>query len=121
MEKGVRVEFINNSDLRSENLISGGGRPLIMPQRKNTIRIILWNKPHTLSHFRYYRVPLAILHKQMMDWRPQGLKDLFIVGYADRFTYYTTLFGIGIATLGIIGIIAAIVQTIVAFLALNAS
>jgi len=60
--------------------------------------------------FNYYRPHLALLQKEMSEWKPQRLRDLLTPGYKDRFWWYTTW---GAITLGTISIITSIVQTII--------
>jgi len=54
---------------------------------------------------------VANIHEEMQSWRPRKLRDVFIPGYSDRFTYYTQMFALVIAVLGLIGIALMVVQT----------
>jgi hypothetical protein len=97
------------------------------PAAEDKIRIMRWYDPTVrgegplLSHFEYYRPHLALLMKQMSTWKPQRRGDLLKVGYNDRFTYYSTMFGVGIGILGLAGVISTIIGTVVAWLALKKS
>jgi len=62
------------------------------------------------ENFNYYRPHLALLQKEMYEWKPQRLRDLFTPGYKDRFWWYTTW---GAITLGTISIITSIVQIVI--------
>ena len=47
----------------------------------------------------------------MKAWRALTFKHLFKPGYNDRFTYYTQMFALTIAIIGLLGLILSVVQT----------
>jgi len=47
----------------------------------------------------------------MRAWRPRRKRDLFKLGYDHRFVYYTQLFAIFIALVGVSGVVLSTVQT----------
>jgi hypothetical protein len=55
----------------------------------------------------------------MRNWRPRRVHELFRPGYGDRFIYYTQLFALLIAVVGIVGVVLSIVQTAYAGIAAN--
>jgi hypothetical protein len=55
----------------------------------------------------------------MRAWRPQSLRHLFKPGYKDRFTYYTQMFALFIAGLGLVGVILSMIQTAYAIVAVK--
>jgi hypothetical protein len=123
-EKDIRVDFVKSFDL-VESGEDSTHSPI--PADEGTIRIINWYDPVArgeaplLSHFEYYRPHLALLMKQMNEWKPQRRGDLLQPGYHDRFTYYSTMFGVWVGVLGLVGVISTIIGTVVAWLALNKS
>jgi hypothetical protein len=55
-----------------------------------------------------------------IEWRigvSKSVRDLAKPGYGDRFTYYTQLFALFIAAVGVVGVILSIVQTAYAAIA----
>jgi hypothetical protein len=94
------------------------------PDRRK-IWIINWkhrafrNEGPTLTHFRYYRPRLLLLRKQMSEWKPRKKRDLLIPGYNDRFIFYSTMFGLGVALLGVAGVISSIISTVLTWLTYN--
>ena len=72
-----------------------------------------------LIDFRHYRAQLTSLQKQMENWKPHSAKELMTRGYWDGFTWFSTVFGLVIAALGVIGIVTSIMQTVVAFISLS--
>jgi hypothetical protein len=72
-----------------------------------------------LSDFDYFRPHFELLIKQMNTWKPERKGDLLQPGYTDRLTYFSTIFGIGIGILGLIGVISTIIGTIIAWLTYN--
>jgi len=54
---------------------------------------------------------LEALQRQMRDWRPRRIRQVFNPGYGDRFTWYTQMFALLIAVLGALGLFFSIVQT----------
>jgi len=118
-QQNMRVDFVI-----SFNFIKDSVRAPT-PADEDKIRIMKWYDPGVrgegplLGHFEYYRPHLALLMKQMSEWKPQRRGDLLQVGYNDRFTYYSTIFGVSIAVLGLAGVISTIIGTVVAWLALN--
>jgi H+/Cl- antiporter ClcA len=62
------------------------------------------------SHFEHYCGHLAVLQKQMADWKPQKAGELFQPGYRDRFSWYTWI-SIIFALLGVLVIATSILQT----------
>jgi hypothetical protein len=64
-----------------------------------------------LNSFKYFGGRLKTVHEEMQAWRPQSLGHLFKPGYKDSFTYYTQMFALFIAGLGLLGVILSIIQT----------
>jgi hypothetical protein len=63
------------------------------------------------SHFEHYCGHLlAVLQKQMADWKPQKAHESFQPGYRDRFSWYTTWVSIIFAFLGVLVIATSILQ-----------
>lgn len=54
---------------------------------------------------------LALIRLRMERWRPRRISDLLKPGYGDRFNYYTQLFALFIALIGVIGVTVSIIQT----------
>jgi hypothetical protein len=91
---------------------------------KRTVNIWTWDnqlEKATLEHFRFYTPHLAVLQAQMSDWKPRTFRDLFVPGYKDRFTWFTAFFGLGIGIIGILSLVASIIQIAIAVVALKAS
>jgi hypothetical protein len=99
--------------------------------QKKSVRIAKWDRrpflhryrsgsPH-LEQFQHYRFHLASLQRQMNEWKPQTVRELFIPGYKDRFAWWTTIFAASIGLFGKIGLVASIIQTVVAFQSYNVS
>jgi hypothetical protein len=62
------------------------------------------------SHFDYYAGHLAVVKKQMLDWRPRTLREMYKRGYADRFSWYVSWVSLTFAALGIIAVVTSIMQ-----------
>jgi hypothetical protein len=77
--------------------------------------------PPSIEDFVLFGGRLEALHRQMRDWRPRRVKNLRRPGYGDRFTYYTQCFALGIAVIGLIGLVSSILQTAYAIKAYNDS
>jgi hypothetical protein len=100
------------------------GRYDIPPKEpdKRKIWIINWknrtfrNEGPTLNHFRHYRPRLLLLRKQMSEWKPRQKRDLLTPGYNDRFIFYSTIFALGFALIGLVGVISSIISTVLAWL-----
>jgi hypothetical protein len=94
------------------------------PDRRK-VRVINWkdrvfrSEVPTLAHFRYYRPRLLSLQKQMSEWRPKRMQDLLTPGYNDRFTFYSTMFALGVGLLGLVGVISSIISTVLTGLTYN--
>ena len=67
--------------------------------------------PPIPSDFRFFKERLAFLNKEMRDDQPRGYFEVFRPGYTDRFTWYTQMFALIIAFLGILNVILSVVQT----------
>jgi len=63
------------------------------------------------THFDFYCGHLAVLQKQMADWKPQKITELLQPGYRDRFSWYTTWVSIFFAFWGVLVIATSILQT----------
>lgn len=68
--------------------------------------------PPVPSDFRFFGPRLELLHKQMLADQPRGYLDVLRPGYTDRFTWYTQMFAMFIAFLGILNLILSICQTV---------
>jgi len=80
-------------------------------KKENLVYLAMWGSSRPMyEDFHYYRPHLALLQKEMSEWKPQRLGDLFAPGYKDRFWWYTTW---GAITLGTMSIITSIVQIII--------
>ena len=69
--------------------------------------------------FPFLAQRLANIQERMRNWRPRRIHELFRPGYGDRFAYYTQLFALLIAVVGITGVVLSIVQTAYAGIATN--
>jgi hypothetical protein len=65
-----------------------------------------------MTDFRIFGGRLQELKRHMDLQQSRKLRDLFKPGYGDRFTWYTQMFALVIAVIGIIGLCLAIVQTV---------
>ena len=74
-----------------------------------------------LADFSRYRGNLATLLHELEEWKPYTFLQLFKRGYKDRFTWYTAIFGIIIALLGITSIVTSIISTNLAYRSLHAT
>jgi hypothetical protein len=63
------------------------------------------------NDFRYFGGRLRTIHEEMQAWRPQSFRHLFKPAYKDRFSYYTQMFALFIAVIGLVGIVLSIIQT----------
>lgn len=106
------IIFVKNEKLEAANR-GASNQCLDGANTPNSIRIVEWDEGRapTLAHFIYLRVRLATLREQMLEWKPEGFKDILTPGYADRFTFYTTLFGLFVGLLGGMGIALSFIQT----------
>jgi hypothetical protein len=64
-----------------------------------------------MTDFHIFGARLQELKRQMDLEQSRTLGDLFKPGYGDRFTWYTQMFALAIAVIGIIGLV---VQTVYA-------
>ena len=83
---------------------------------KPQINILEWDfnrSGPSLDDFHYFRPHLALLEKQMMDWKPLTVRDLFIPGYKDRFTWYTAYFGLFIGLFALLSLVLSAAQLVV--------
>jgi hypothetical protein len=74
-----------------------------------------------LNAFQLYRGHFALIDRQMHNWKPEKKSDLLQPGYKDRFTWYTTIFALGIGMLGIVSIITSIISAATGIVQMNAS
>jgi len=74
-----------------------------------------------LRNFQQYRGHFALLHQQMLNWKPEKRSDLFQPGYKDRFLWYSTIFGGVIALLGLVSIITSIISAATGIVQMNAA
>ena len=98
-KKTVEVRFIDYKKLAG--LGRGDGWKWKKPHY-NTMNIVEWDEGRspTLTHFPYFKTRLATLLREMNEWRPENVSDLWIPAYSDRFIFYTTIFGSLVAILG---------------------
>jgi hypothetical protein len=68
--------------------------------------------PPVPGDFRFFGRRLELLHKQMLADQPRGYLDVLRPGYTDRFTWYTQMFALFIAFLGILNLVLSICQTV---------
>jgi hypothetical protein len=68
------------------------------------------NIPLQLEDFPFYQHRLSLIQQKMEDWRPQKVTELWTRGYRDPLTYYTFVTGIFFGILGILGLVAGILQ-----------
>jgi hypothetical protein len=97
-----------------ENFSLGGGVRAVEFRNIFYDSLLLGNIPR-LEDFQLMRRRLYELQKQMNDWRPQGVRDLFKKGYKDPLTWYGFIFAISFGLIGILGLAVAIVQTAATF------
>ena len=114
--EGVNVEFIRPVDL---DMLVYHGVDRFENRRNEGVKIIIWDKSPMLSHFQHYRLHLALLQKQMMEWKPKTAVDLLNPGYSDRFIWWTTMFLTTIALLNLASVVTSIIQTVVSLQASN--
>lgn len=62
------------------------------------------------THFNHFRGHFAVLKKQMGEWKPTSVGELFQAGYQDRFSWYVTWITISFGVLGVIAVITSIMQ-----------
>lgn len=74
-----------------------------------------WGNIPRLEDFVLMRPRLSELHREMNDWRPQGVGDLFRRGYKDPLTWYGFIFAVFVGLIGIMSLAVSIVQTVKAF------
>jgi hypothetical protein len=67
--------------------------------------------PPSLDDFRLFGGRLERIQREMHNWRPRRLRDLLRPGYGDRFMWYTQMFALGIAGIGIFVLFLSIIQT----------
>jgi hypothetical protein len=84
---------------------------------KLQINILEWDRRPSLDDFQYFRPHIALLEKQMMDWKPLTIRDLFIPGYKDRFTWYTAYFGLFIGLFALFSLLLSAAQLAVMVIA----
>jgi hypothetical protein len=72
-----------------------------------------------LDSFKYFGRRLRTIHEEMQAWRPQSLRHLFKPAYKDRFSYYTQMFALFIAGIGLLGVILSMIQTAYAIVAVR--
>jgi hypothetical protein len=94
---------------------SNRGYRAIEPRSSITFQINIWewdpNRNHpSLDDFHYFRPHMALLEKQMMEWKPITVRDLFIPAYKDRFTWYTAYFGLFIGLFALLSIFLSAAQ-----------
>jgi hypothetical protein len=86
------------------------------------LRVISWkdsslryfgarSNPPSVDDFILLGGRLEALQRQMRDWRPRRIRQVFNPGYGDRFTWYIQMFALLIAVLGTLGLFFSIVQT----------
>jgi hypothetical protein len=61
--------------------------------------------------FTFFGGRLETIHNEMQTWRPQSLRHLLKPGYKDRFSYYTQMFALFIAVIGLVSVVLSIIQT----------
>lgn len=70
------------------------------------------SRPPIPSDFQYFGPRLELLYKHMLADQPRTYLDVFRPGYTDRFTWYTQMFAMLIAFLGVLNVILSLVQTV---------
>jgi hypothetical protein len=103
----------------SENL-----RPYYVDNRANCIQVFSWKAndpslknfgssrtPPSMTDFHIFGGRLQELKRQMDLEQSRRMRDLFKPGYGDRFTWYTQMFALALAIIGIVGLFLAVVQT----------
>jgi len=68
------------------------------------------NIPLQLEDFQFFQGRLRLIQQKMDDWRPQRVRELWKRGYRDPLTYYTFVTAIFFGVLGIVGLVASIIQ-----------
>ena len=74
-----------------------------------------WGNIPRLEDFVLLRPRLFELQREMNDWRPQKVADLFKRGYKDPLTWYGFWFATIVGSLGILSVTISIMQTVKQF------
>jgi hypothetical protein len=75
-----------------------------------------WGNIPRLEDFNLLRPRLHELQREMIEWRPQSVADLFRRGYKDPLTWYGFWFAGFVGVVGTLGLAVSIVQTVATFL-----
>jgi hypothetical protein len=109
----------------SDRMLSNNANAKTKNETENKLVIGQWRlwfeDTPSVAHFQFYGGHLIILQKQMMEWKPQTVKELFRPGYKDRITWYATMLGILVAVLSIVGIITSLISAVTAIISLKLS
>jgi hypothetical protein len=71
----------------------------------------IFPEEYSLEDFKLFRGRLEALHQEMQSWKPRRLGHLVKPGYTDRFSYYTQMFAVLIAIVGLLGLFLSVIQT----------
>lgn len=74
-----------------------------------------WGNIPRLEDFILLRPRLFELQKEMNDWRPQRVSELFRRGYKDPLTWYGFWFAFIVGSLGTLSLAVSITQTVKQF------
>ena len=77
---------------------------------------IEWGNIPRLEDFVLFRPRLDELQREMNDWRPQNVSDLFRRGYKDPLTWYGFWFATIVGTIGILSLGVSIAQLVGMFI-----
>jgi hypothetical protein len=80
---------------------------------------IEWGNIPRLEDFELLRPRLAELQREMNEWRPQNVGQLFKRGYNDPLTWYGFWFAGFVGVIGILALAVSITQTVGQFLSLG--
>lgn len=114
--------FLQEPTFRSHRLAESlnlnlGGVALIAHVKPDDFKTLFydaleWGNIPRLEDFTLLRPRLFELQREMNDWRPQSVKDLFKRGYRDPLTWYGFWFATIIGSIGILSLGVSVTQTV---------
>lgn len=67
-----------------------------------------------LKDYQLFRPHLAHVQTRMKEWRPKSLSELATKGYVDRMGWFTGVFGLAFGLIGVLSLVASIIQIVLA-------